>query len=373
MRKEGILVHIFALKKPIFQTITISAAALIFAAIFAPIAAGLTYQQKIDILQKRNSNNESARSDLQANAETLQQRVNSLRAEINAVESQIADSERKREALLQEIKQVKIRLAREKKLLGSNIKAMYIDNDMSTIEMLASSKNLSEYLDRDQYRISVQDKITKAMERIEVLKNRLNKQKIAVEKLLEDQKSMRRSLADKTNEVARLLGLNKAEQRAYNSQISSNNKRIGELQRLQAIENQRHNVGSISYSGSGGYPWANVPFPNSMPDPWGMYKRQCVSYTAWKVASTGRHMPYWGGRGNANEWDDNARAAGMPVSYTPKAGSVAVSNSGTWGHVMYVERVHSDGTITVSQYNAGWDGRYSVVRRSTYGLVFIYF
>ena len=76
---------------------------------------------------------------------------------------------------------------------------------------------------------------------------------------------------------------------------------------------------------------------------------------------------------NAKLWDDNARAAGIPVDHKPRVGDVAISNAGTYGHAMYVEAVHGDGTITVSQYNADWKGNYSVVRRSTANLVFIHF
>lgn len=128
----------------------------------------------------------------------------------------------------------------------------------------------------------------------------------------------------------------------------------------------------VSMAGSA-YPYATVPFPNSMPDEWGMYKRQCVSYAAWKVASSGRNMPFWGGRGNASQWDDNARAAGIPVDSVPRVGDIAVSHDGGYGHVSYVEAVYPDGTILVSQYNARWDGRYSEERLSTAGLVFIHF
>jgi surface antigen len=121
------------------------------------------------------------------------------------------------------------------------------------------------------------------------------------------------------------------------------------------------------------YPWANAPFPNSIADPWGMYERQCVSYTAWKVASSGRHMPSWGGHGSAKLWDDNARAEGIPVDTTPRVGDVAISNSGSYGHSMYVEAVNGDGTISVSQYNANLDGRYSEAVINSSGLVFIHF
>lgn len=84
-------------------------------------------------------------------------------------------------------------------------------------------------------------------------------------------------------------------------------------------------------------------------------------------------MPYWGGIGNANQWDDNARNQGIPVDYNPQVGDVAISNAGYYGHAMYVEAVHGDGTISISQYNADWQGTYSTNRISIGNLVFIHF
>lgn len=121
------------------------------------------------------------------------------------------------------------------------------------------------------------------------------------------------------------------------------------------------------------YPWANASYYSDSADPWGMYKRQCVSYAAWKVASSGRVMPMWSGHGDAYLWDENARASGIPVDSTPRIADVAVDNSGYYGHVMFVEEVYGDGTILVSQYNADGAGHYSVERRTSSGLSFIHF
>jgi surface antigen len=109
-----------------------------------------------------------------------------------------------------------------------------------------------------------------------------------------------------------------------------------------------------------------------------MYNRECVSYTAWKVYESGHYMPYWGGRGNANEWDDNARAAGMRVDHDPNGDAVvAIKNAGTYGHAMWVESVNANGTINISQYNANSitdPGKFSrAYNVSTSGLVFIHF
>ena len=79
-----------------------------------------------------------------------------------------------------------------------------------------------------------------------------------------------------------------------------------------------------------------------------------------------------GGRGNANQWDDNARAMGLTVDNNPTPGSIAVSNSGFYGHTMYVEAVNGN-QIYVQQYNQQLNGQYSEGWRYTTGLVFIHF
>jgi surface antigen len=123
----------------------------------------------------------------------------------------------------------------------------------------------------------------------------------------------------------------------------------------------------------GGYPfvWCNAP-QDTLVDNWGMYNRESVSYTAYKVSASGRNMPYWGGRGNANQWPDSARAAGIPVDGTPKAGDVAISMAGLYGHAMYVEAV-SGNMVTVSQYNFAGHGEYSTMSISAGGILFIHF
>jgi surface antigen len=184
-----------------------------------------------------------------------------------------------------------------------------------------------------------------------------------------------------------LLSLKESQKNAVENNIIKNNKKITELRRLQAIENARHQSGgSVITKGrcGGGYPadaingfgahWGCNYAQDNTIDNWGMYNRECVSYTAWKVYASGRHMPYWGGHGNANRWDDNARADGIPVNGTPRAGDVAVAHWGSLGHVMYVESVNPNGTINISQYNADYNGTYSeVYNLSTSGLVFIHF
>ncbi len=122
----------------------------------------------------------------------------------------------------------------------------------------------------------------------------------------------------------------------------------------------------------GDYPFIDGPLDYGV-DPWGLYYRECVSYAAWKVASTNRFVPHFGGRGNANEWPSTVAKFGIKNGKEPRKGSVAMQDIGVYGHVMYVEEVHEDNSITVSDYNLAWDGLYRKYTRSSGGLTYIYF
>lgn len=91
-------------------------------------------------------------------------------------------------------------------------------------------------------------------------------------------------------------------------------------------------------------------------------------WCTWHVA-TKRYVP--AGWGDAVNWYYRAQAAGMAMGTTPAVGAMIV-----WpgrNHVAYVEAVHGDGTITISEMGAGWQQwGYAVRVISTDGAVFIY-
>src|SRR5690606_27243869 len=111
------------------------------------------------------------------------------------------------------------------------IKAMYVAGDISTLEMLASSKDLSEFLDKQQYRTTIQQKIKDTLDQINALKAQLRSQKDLVEQLLKDQQAMNARLTASQAEQARLLNLTEAEKANFTAKIRSNNAQIAELRR----------------------------------------------------------------------------------------------------------------------------------------------
>lgn len=361
-----------------------------------PVGA-VNYNAEIKNLQSQNAANETTRQSLQTSAATLQQKITSLQTTISALDTLIKSNETVRSQLTVNISENEARIVREQDILKASIRNLYIENDMTMLEKVASSKTLSDYVDKEQYTLSAQAQVKRGLDRINALKVEQQRQKKQVEQLIVDSSSMQSKMSADEQEVSRLLALNETEQSSYNQTIATTSSQIDDLERRQAQENTRFlreqaALAAAAQRESGGapvtqvaapanvmavngnsYPWANAPWPNDIPDPWGMYQRQCVSYTAWKVVASGRSMPSWGGRGDAKQWDDNARAAGIPVDNKPRVGDVAIRNSGTYGHSMYVDAVNSDGSINISQYNANWDGRYTEARIFPGDLVFIHF
>jgi len=109
-------------------------------------------------------------------------------------------------------------------------------------------------------------------------------------------------------------------------------------------------------------------------DPWHFYKGQCTSFVAWRLNSR-NHIQFTNGYkgqhfGNANSWDNAARAAGISVTSTPRVGDVAQSNAGSFGHVAVVARVNAS-TVVVEEYNYAHPNHYGTrtVARSAFNYI----
>lgn len=336
-----------------------------------------TLQEQINDLTAQNNQVKSQVNALKIEAASYQDAISQLQAQINQYQAEINQRQAESERIQAEIVVAEAELVRQKGLLGQNIKAMYLEGDISTIEMLATSKSLSEFLDKQQYREVVKNKIKTTVDKITALKAELQTKKEEVEKIIKQQQELKAAADVQRAEQARLLSFNKSQQAEYNTQMKDNQARINELKRQQAIENARLFGGSGGMLGGGGYPWGLAPCIHTGVvdgpcynydwgvggNPWnwstgGYGYRNCTDWVAYRVRIAGGYVP--AGLGNAKTWDDRGPSYGFVVSSTPREGAAAVSNSGFYGHVMYVEAVNGDGSIVVSDYNRAGTGKYDM-------------
>jgi len=350
------------------------------------VARADQFDQQIQTLQSQNTTAQANVNTLSAQASSYQDEINLLQSQISSVEQQISNNEAKQAQLQQEIIQDQAQIVQQKQELGSDIKAMYIDGQMTTIEELATSKSLSDFVDAQTYRNAVQTRIQTMLTQITQLESQQQEQQSQVAQLLQTQQTQQTQLYADQTQQNQLLLLNQSQQAGYNAQIAANASQIQQLRAEQIAANTTSVIKTLSRGAcGGGYPdnLCNAP-QDSIVDPWNMLNRECVSYAAWRVSQespVGNTLLQEYNFGNATNWPAAAEhygaQYGVTVSTTPEVGDIAIRPAipGVYvapgdpdvGHAMYIEAVNGDGTITVSEFNEYLDGTYSEEIRSTSG------
>jgi len=325
---------------------------------------------------------QSAIAGLQNQQAILQTQIDLSLAQYNQLVAQIADTEKK--------------IKDNQDALGQTIADLYVDQKISPLEMLASSKNISDYLDKQEYRNSVRDQLASKIKDIKDLKSQLEKQKTDVQAVLDKQNAEKTSLLASQNQQQSLLNQTNGEEAAYHNLVASNQQKLSDVsaqqrayyQSLQGSSGGASSgvYGSFQYSNltpsngsggcSGGYPYCG-PQDTSI-DPWGLFNRECVSYVAWALQDKyGKYVGNFNGQGNAYQWPSSAPAfSGATRVYEPQVGdAVVLPQSGRFaplGHLMIVDGVDGD-TLHVSQYNFYGTGQYSTMDIKNSGIILLRF
>ncbi len=359
--------------------IAFSAFVLIGSGIFysqaRPVSAD-QYDEKIKALQADMNRFQAEANRLNSEAQSLANALAQIVNEKNSLQAQVDVSQAQYDKLVIEIADTEAKIKDNQDALGTTIADLYVDDDISPVEMLASSQNIGEFLDKQEYRNAVKDQLSSTIKAVKDLKTKLSKQKVEVTQVLETQKTARDSLVAKEAEQASILAQTQNDESKYQGLIKDSASQIAAAKAAQAELAARTNSNggySVVSSGSlGAYTALWAPNSCTMGGPGGWYSyggadgnggdgrgygcRQCASYAAWKVASvTGKYYK-WGDGGNF------ARAA-IGAGYqnlgsNPQPGSLAVM-WGSPGHVAWVEAVSGD-KVLVSQYNYQINGQYGM-------------
>ncbi len=341
------------------------------------------YDDKINALQKDIEKYQQQAAQLNAQAVTLQSTLAQLANEKAALQAQIDLNQTKYDQLVIDIAKTEKDIKDNQDALGETIANLYVDQKISPLEMLASSKNISDYLDKQEYRNSVRDELTSTIKTIKDLKAKLDTQKADTEKILGEQKTARDTLVAKETEQQNILNATQNSEAAYQNLISSSAAQIEAARATQAALNARSSStgGSMVYGAGllaeyitdtrfGSWTNSNCPivytYMSSLGsdgnggDNRGYGCRQCASYVAWKINQVHGFWPSWG---------DARNFATKGTSSPPRAGTVAVLTGGPYGHVAWVETdpyispsgpLKGQSVIKVSQYNYDYGQGYGL-------------
>lgn len=352
------------------------------------------FDDQINALRSQVAGFQQQADQLHQQASSLQAAVGALQAEVNGLQAQINLSQAQYDQLTAQIAANKQKLADNQQALGQIIADLYVNGDTTPLEMLASSKNIGDYLDKNTYQSSVRDKLNSTISQVKTLKAQLEADQQSVAAVLSNQKSQQATLAAKQAEQQQLLDQTQGNEAAYQQKIADAQSQMAAIAAQQRAYLQRitgggmYNYGSIgsfqfrNYSGNtgcggGGYPLCGAQ--DSYSDQWGLLNRECVSYTAWAAYTRfSKNVTNFSGAGNAYQWPSTAQSLmNATIVSSPQPGDVAIlpptPGFSPIGHAMLVESVIDGSWVHVSQYNFGGTGEYSTMDIADSGVVFIHF
>lgn len=333
------------------------------------------YDDKINALQQDINKYQNQSAQLNSQAATLQAALDQLANEKATLQAQIDLNQVKYDKLVIQVAETKKKIQDNQDALGTTIANLYVDQKISPLEMVASSKNISDYLDKQEYRNSVRDQLASTIKDIKSLKATLDQQKSDVETALNQQKSARDTLVVKESEQQSLLAQTQGQESSYQDLIKSSSAQIAEAKATQIAVNSRFTrSGGFTLVDGGSlsaYPWnsSNCPMlwyystggsDGNGADGRGYGCRQCASYVAWRIAKETNIYPSWG---DAVNFTANAKSVFGHGEGAPQPGSIAVmdpAKAGQFhGHVAWVEAVDG-GQVLVSQYNYDYGAGYGM-------------
>lgn len=375
----------------------------IIAAVLLVAGSGVTYrivhadslQDQINALAQQNSNNQNAVSDLQSLAASYQDAIGKLNNQIYGLQDQINDNIATQATLQTQIAQKQIELEGQKKGLAEDLKSMYVNGSMTTVEMLATSQDLSHFVDAETYRGAVQTNIQKTLGQIAAIQAQLKTQNDQIAVLLQSQKNQQAQLASARSQQNNLLSMNQSQQADYNAKTKDNQSKIEELQRKQAALNAQgssrvyvsgsESGGSCDNgSGNGGYRMASGSQgdacdagKDSILDWAGIENRECTSYAYWYFKRVLGHSDFYA-TGDAKYW---VSTSNYPVHDWPVVGAVGVKTAGAYGHVTIVQAVGPttwkgvnvpSGQVLTSEMNNDFSGHFSYMLRDIVSMQYLY-
>ncbi len=320
-----------------------------------------SYQAQINNLNNANNQAQSVLNSLQSTASGYQNAISQLQNQINAIQASINANQAAIAADNAKIATDEQQIAENKAILADYIKTTYLNGQMSTIEELATSKSLTDYINSQEYNGLIQEKVANLLKQIQQLQTQTQIQKAQINTSLQTEKSQQDQIAADQAAENQLLSANQGQQNQYQSQIASNNNQIAELEREQAAadasvaQSVHVNVSASSGvggacdigQGNGGYPasWCDAP-QDSIIDSNGFPNRECTSFAYWYFTSVEGQSGFQV-NSNAGWWweTSNYAAATYP---DVKVGAIGVEPSsslnapvpslhgGYYGHVMIV-------------------------------------
>lgn len=211
------------------------------------MSAGLLYnptnakaesnQEKINRLNNEIQQYQNAANSKHSEANTLKAVLDELNAEIATAQKALDLTSAQIGANNAEIDRANKDLDKQKSILKDNLKIVYKQGEVTPIEIIASSKNLSDFVSQQEYYSAIKKRIDENLVKIEALKAELDRRKAELTELSTKQKGQVNAIAEKQAQQASLLAKTQGDEANYQkvaSDLSAQRKQAEEQVRAQA-------------------------------------------------------------------------------------------------------------------------------------------
>lgn len=226
------------------MTRIISAFMLVFLIFGSSAMAQMTKEEaqaEIDKIDVRNDFLKSEILRLKGQEKTIQNDIDilsaqseALRNQLYSIDSQIFLTSQKIDETNAQILKSEQDLLAKKKMLEEYIKVMYMDGQTSQIELVLTSNNFSDFVDRSEYLNTMSQKIQDTMIQIQELKKKLESdkqtlevEKVKAEQLRAEQSTKKYALDSQIQQKDYLVSSLRNGQNVSRTEINSNNSKRG--------------------------------------------------------------------------------------------------------------------------------------------------
>lgn len=307
--------------------------------------------------------NEAAteRGTYQAEVDRYAANIASIQAAINQAKEEIAE-------LSIRIENTEKKIATLKESIRQTLTKLYLNGEVTELELLASSSSLSDYHAASTKNSIINNKLKQLTLDAKTAKEDLEQQKADQEAKKAENEEQHAILSSQQNEMQQFVNAWAGREAQYSAEATRQQGIVNTevaIAQCQAAGGTWNGSSCAYPSSSSGLPsgalwyrksdryygntYGNYSFGNA----WGNgYARQCTSYAghkAYEYAGYGLssyHQPW----GNAKYWAGSAAARGLFVTSEPRANSIGVSGYGYYGHVFWVEDVIG-GMVYITDYN----------------------
>lgn len=232
----------------IFKALFVSAVLLVAAnSVFGASESEL--RQKAAELEKDINSGKKDLKKATGQVNTLQGRVDQLAEEISDIQVQIDKTNSSIDKTEKNLVKTESELRRQEEIMGESLKSLYKHGNVSTIELLASSKSFTEFINGQEYLSRVKVAVHESAAKVAELRDELKDKRADLEELVELQKGQRKIVASKKDEQDELLEKAKDKQFSYKKYVAKKNKEQQLNEQAIAAEVRKRTQGGFTSQG----------------------------------------------------------------------------------------------------------------------------